>query len=281
MKLAPDVDLKVVAARTAGLRRRRPRQPRQRGRAARGAPRQDRGRTAGLRGGDRSADRRAREEARDEHEGARDRRVPRVRPRDRRERAARARSGAQDLDRAARLRRARLHDAAAARGPLPDDARAICSTSSRCCSAGGPPRRSRFGEISTGAQNDLQRATDIARAMVTEFGMSDALGASTTTATRQRVPRHADARGARPLRRRHGAADRCRGQAHPHRRARRGAPHPARQRATPRRAVGAAAREGSDRRRRAAAAAHRCRCRGARQGRRENVPVEIPPSTPA
>ena len=34
-----------------------------------------------------------------------------------------------------------------------------------------------FDEISTGAQNDLQRATDIARAMVTEFGMSDALGA--------------------------------------------------------------------------------------------------------
>src|SRR4051794_40294064 len=32
-------------------------------------------------------------------------------------------------------------------------------------------------EISTGAQNDLQRATDIARAMVTEFGMSEALGA--------------------------------------------------------------------------------------------------------
>ena len=33
------------------------------------------------------------------------------------------------------------------------------------------------GEISTGAQNDLQRATDIARAMVTQFGMSDDLGA--------------------------------------------------------------------------------------------------------
>jgi cell division protease FtsH len=33
-----------------------------------------------------------------------------------------------------------------------------------------------LGEISTGAQNDLQRATDIARAMVTEFGMSDAVG---------------------------------------------------------------------------------------------------------
>jgi cell division protease FtsH len=34
-----------------------------------------------------------------------------------------------------------------------------------------------FGRISTGAQNDLQRATDIARSMVTEFGMSDLLGA--------------------------------------------------------------------------------------------------------
>jgi cell division protease FtsH len=33
-----------------------------------------------------------------------------------------------------------------------------------------------FDEISTGAQNDLQRATDIARSMVTEYGMSDRLG---------------------------------------------------------------------------------------------------------
>ena len=33
-----------------------------------------------------------------------------------------------------------------------------------------------FREISTGAQNDLQRASDIARAMVTEYGMSDRLG---------------------------------------------------------------------------------------------------------
>lgn len=33
-----------------------------------------------------------------------------------------------------------------------------------------------FNEISTGAQNDLQRASDIARAMVTEYGMSDLLG---------------------------------------------------------------------------------------------------------
>jgi cell division protease FtsH len=34
-----------------------------------------------------------------------------------------------------------------------------------------------IGEITTGAHNDLQRATDIARAMVTEYGMSDSIGA--------------------------------------------------------------------------------------------------------
>jgi cell division protease FtsH len=33
-----------------------------------------------------------------------------------------------------------------------------------------------FGEISTGAHNDLQRATDIATSMVKEFGMSERLG---------------------------------------------------------------------------------------------------------
>jgi cell division protease FtsH len=33
-----------------------------------------------------------------------------------------------------------------------------------------------FGDPTTGAQNDIERATQIARAMVTEFGMTDALG---------------------------------------------------------------------------------------------------------
>jgi cell division protease FtsH len=33
-----------------------------------------------------------------------------------------------------------------------------------------------FNQISTGAQNDLQRATEIARAMVTEYGMSEKIG---------------------------------------------------------------------------------------------------------
>jgi cell division protease FtsH len=43
-----------------------------------------------------------------------------------------------------------------------------------------------FGEISTGAQNDLQRATDIARSMVTEYGMSKRLGL--VTYERERRP---------------------------------------------------------------------------------------------
>jgi cell division protease FtsH len=42
-----------------------------------------------------------------------------------------------------------------------------------------------FEEISTGAQNDLQRATDIARSMVTEYGMSDRLGLVTYECPRQ------------------------------------------------------------------------------------------------
>ena len=42
-----------------------------------------------------------------------------------------------------------------------------------------------FGEISTGAQNDLQRATDIARSMVTEYSMSDSLGLVTYERPRQ------------------------------------------------------------------------------------------------
>lgn len=36
-----------------------------------------------------------------------------------------------------------------------------------------------FGDVSTGAQNDLQRATDMARHMITHYGMSDTLGLAT------------------------------------------------------------------------------------------------------
>jgi len=36
-----------------------------------------------------------------------------------------------------------------------------------------------FGDVSTGAQDDLQRATDIARHMITRYGMSETLGLAT------------------------------------------------------------------------------------------------------
>ena len=42
-----------------------------------------------------------------------------------------------------------------------------------------------FGEISTGAQNDLQRATAMARSMVAEYGMSDRLGLVTYESARR------------------------------------------------------------------------------------------------
>jgi cell division protease FtsH len=42
-----------------------------------------------------------------------------------------------------------------------------------------------FGDVSTGAQNDLQRATEIARTMVTQFGMSEALGLVALEGARQ------------------------------------------------------------------------------------------------
>jgi cell division protease FtsH len=42
-----------------------------------------------------------------------------------------------------------------------------------------------FGDVSTGAQDDLQRATDIARHMITRYGMSEALGLATFEEPRQ------------------------------------------------------------------------------------------------
>ena len=42
-----------------------------------------------------------------------------------------------------------------------------------------------FGEVTTGAQDDLQRATDLARHMIMRYGMSDALGLATFEAPRQ------------------------------------------------------------------------------------------------
>jgi cell division protease FtsH len=44
-----------------------------------------------------------------------------------------------------------------------------------------------YGDVSTGAQDDLQRATDMARHMITQYGMSDRLGQVTFDAPRSGV----------------------------------------------------------------------------------------------
>ena len=187
-------------------------------------------------------------------EGARDDRLPRDRATpSSRAWCRRTASGPQDFDRRARLRRARLHAAPADRGSLPVDADGSCRASWRCCSAGRTAEEIAFGEITTGAQNDLQRATDIARAMVTEYGMSEALGADQLRRQQAAaIPRHRHSAGARPLLRRDGAEDRRRDQADPLRGARHrtDGPHRPARRARYDRAP--PARGGSDRRRRAA-----------------------------
>ena len=107
--------------RHARLHGRRPREPRQRGRAPLSAPREEDDRPGGARGRDHARDRRPREEdAAALRAGAQDHRVPRDGPRDGRPLHRPGRRGAQDLDHQPRPG-ARLHDLAAARGPLPDD----------------------------------------------------------------------------------------------------------------------------------------------------------------
>jgi cell division protease FtsH len=60
--IAPEIELDTLGRRNTRLHRRRPREPRQRGRAARSAPRQEDDRAGGARGGDHARDRRPREE---------------------------------------------------------------------------------------------------------------------------------------------------------------------------------------------------------------------------
>ena len=209
------------------IRRRRSRQPRQRGGAARGAQRQDRGRHEGLRGGDRSADRRPREEARDEHEGARDRRVPRVGPRDRRDACC------PDLDPVHKISIVqRGFGALGYTMQLPLEDRYLMTRSDLLEPARGAARRAhRRGDR---ARRDLDRraerpaarhrhrARDGHRVRHERRARRDQLRRQQARA----VPRHPDAAGARPLRRGDGAEDRRRDQAHPDRGARHGAADP-------------------------------------------------------
>jgi cell division protease FtsH len=106
---------------------------------------------------------------------------------------------AQGIDHPARHRRAGLHHPAPHRRPLPDDARAeLEHKMAWCCWAAGRLKQLVFGELSTGAADDLAKVTDIARDMVTRYGMDPGLGHETFDARRPMSPETAGPWGAAP-----------------------------------------------------------------------------------
>ena len=71
---------------------------------------------------------------------------------------------------------ARLHDLDAAGGQVPHDARRAAPTSMAMTLGGRAAEEIVFGEITTGASNDLEKVTATAKQMVMRFGMSERLG---------------------------------------------------------------------------------------------------------
>ena len=89
--------------------------------------------------------------------------------------AAEPRPGPQGVDHPARSGAGRDHVAAEGRPPRLLHATGR-STASRWRSAAASPKSSKFGAVTTGASDDFKQATQLARAMVTEWGMSEKLG---------------------------------------------------------------------------------------------------------
>jgi cell division protease FtsH len=226
VRLSSVVDLKIVAARTAGFAGAGPGESRERSGTARRPQGQDRRRAAGLRRGNRSPDRRLEKK--------------RVMSTKEREIVAYHESGhaivataIPGMDPGHKISIVQrgfgraVHHAASARRSVPVAAKRSAQSARGAPGRDARPKRFALGEISTGAQNDLLRATDIARAMVTEWGMSDALGAINYDGPQaEQVPRNANRSGARRIRRGHGPVDRQRSEAHHDRRAQRGAGNP-------------------------------------------------------
>ena len=104
-----------------------------------------------------------------------DHRLPRGRSRRRAADPAEVRPGPEGHDHQPR-HGPRLHDGAAPGRPLPQEQDRVRGPDRRASWAATPPRRLIFGDTTTGASNDIEKATALARRMVTEFGMSDKLG---------------------------------------------------------------------------------------------------------
>ena len=105
-------------------------------------------------------------------------RLPRGRPRPRRPHDGALRRRAQDFHRGPG-RHGRLHPAPPRRGPLPLFSRSQFKAMLATALGGRVAEALTFDEITTGASNDLEHATKLARSMVTQYGMSDTLGPRT------------------------------------------------------------------------------------------------------
>ncbi len=174
--LAADVDLSVIARADAGLQRRRPGQPGQRGRAARRAL-QPQGRGA-RRLRDRQgqgADGHRAQVADHQRGGEAGHGVPRGRPR------ARRRHSLPDADPLHKVTIIPRGRALGVTQQLPVDdrhtySREYLEATIAVLMGGRVAEELQLGQLTTGAGNDFERATDIARKMVCEWGMSEKLG---------------------------------------------------------------------------------------------------------
>ena len=164
-----------AGAPLAGILRRRPGQPCQRGGDPGRAPQQEDHRRIRVQRGDRPRDRRPGAAQPDHLRGGEgDHRLPRGRSRRRAARAPQVRSGDQGDHRQPR-HGARLHDE-----PAAEDRYLHSKTEFEDKIAGmlggNVAETIVFGDTTTGSSNDIEKATSLARAMVTQYGMSEKLG---------------------------------------------------------------------------------------------------------
>ena len=124
----------------------------------------------------------------------------------------RGRPGPQGHDHPARPR-ARRHPAAAAGGPPQHDAR-VRAEPDRDLLGGRVAEEIVFGQMTTGAGNDIEQATELARSMVSEWGMSEELGPLNFSSGKQEVFLGRDFAHERPTQRGHRAAHRRRDPPH-------------------------------------------------------------------
>ena len=163
-------------APVAGLLRRRPREPRQRGGHPGGSAQQEGHRHVRVPGGPRADHRRPGAQVAGHLATRRRRSSPTTR--------AVTPSSSGSCPSATRSPRSRSSAAAwpsATRWPCPSEDRYLQSKTEfedkiAGLLAGNVAERIIFGDTTTGASNDIEKATDLARRMVTEFGMSDKLG---------------------------------------------------------------------------------------------------------